>query len=118
MQAAYGTLFRMTEDDPVTTADQRYTDLARRTAQAKQALFDLCADRVRSGLDTAETLAKPRTAFTAVTIRKALRERGVQPLPPGPKTGEEKLAALGAELSQALTEKLRQATGKVGKSDG
>ncbi len=75
----------MTDPDPVTTANSRYTELQGQADQAKEALFDVCADRVRAELDTPDTLAT-RTAFTAVTIRKALRDRGVQALPRGPKT--------------------------------
>jgi len=77
----------MTETDPVAAANRRYLDTLKQMEDAKSALFDLCAERVRARLDTAETLAKPRTAFTAVTIRKALRERGVDALPPGFKKG-------------------------------
>jgi hypothetical protein len=74
----------MTEHDPVAAADQRYAEDQARADASKEALFDVCADRVRDGLDTPDTLAA-RTAFTAVTIRKALRARGVNALPPGPK---------------------------------
>lgn len=74
----------MTHRDPVAEANQRYAEDQARADASKEALFDLCAQRVRDGLDTADTLAA-RTAFTAVTIRKALRSRGVEALPRGPR---------------------------------
>lgn len=58
---------------------------ARQAADAtREKLFDECADAVREG-HTPDELAQV-TAFTAVTIRKALRERDVAPLRSGPKS--------------------------------
>lgn len=90
-QAGYVNVLRMQDAGTdqqsldVDAANQRYLDAKAQMEAAKAALFDVCAARVRAGLDTPDTLAKPRTAFTAVTIRKALRERGVNALPPGRK---------------------------------
>jgi hypothetical protein len=74
----------MTEHDPVTTAGQRYTEDQARADASKERFFDTCAEQVLAGKDTPDTLAA-RSPFTAVTIRKALRARGVNALPPGPK---------------------------------
>lgn len=64
--------------------NKQYVEHIQQRDASKQYLFDQCAQRVRDGLDTADSLAR-RTAFTAVTIRKALRARGVDPLAPGTK---------------------------------
>ncbi|MER7213178.1 hypothetical protein ABT340_39460 [Streptosporangium sp. NPDC000239] len=74
----------MTENDPVVAASERYLKLQQQADEAKRDFFALCAERVRSGQDSADTLAL-RTFSTAVTIRKELRARGVEALPPGPK---------------------------------
>lgn len=81
----------MSETDVVATSNGRYLDLLQQMETAKTALFDVCAEQVRTGLDTPDSLAA-RTAFTAVTIRKALRDRGVDPLPTGPKSRKGKAA--------------------------
>lgn len=69
-------------------AEARYLKAQQLADQAKAELFDLCAEQVRAGKDTADTLA-PRTPYTAVTIRKALRARGVARLRTGRKTREQ-----------------------------
>lgn len=74
----------MTPSDPLTAASRRYQKLQAAADQAKTAFFDLCAEHVKAGRETADTIA-PRTFPTAVTIRKELRARGVEPLPRGPK---------------------------------
>lgn len=71
--------------------------------------FDLCAERVQEELDTADTIAT-RTYPTAVTIRKELRARGVEPLPRGPKrkqTADERPPTVGREVD-TQAEKRRQ----------
>lgn len=83
-QGFFVNLFRMSETDIIAASNEQYLNDLRRTETSKVTLFDRCAERVRAGLDTADTLAA-RTAFTAVTIRKELRSRGVQPLPAGAK---------------------------------
>ncbi|MEV0586343.1 hypothetical protein [Nonomuraea sp. NPDC050310] len=70
--------------DPIPQHDQTVQDLIRQLDAAKAAFFAACADRVRKGLDTPDTLAA-RSSVTAVTIRKELRARGVGALPRGPK---------------------------------
>lgn len=64
---------------------ERYEEAIRQRDASKAHFFDVCAQEARAGRDTADTLAA-RTAFTAVTIRKALRDRGVEALPRGPKS--------------------------------
>jgi hypothetical protein len=103
----------MTEADPITTAAQRYTEDQATADASKEAFFDVCANQVRQGNDTADTIAA-RAPFTAVTIRKALRERGVKALPRGPRsrkyddlTDEELLAKL-TPRRRAFLEKVRE----------
>lgn len=72
------------QTDPVTAAADRRREALAQADAATTALLDLCADRVRAGLDTPDTLA-PRAGLSPVSIRKALRERGVQALRTGPK---------------------------------
>jgi predicted GIY-YIG superfamily endonuclease len=62
--------------------NRRYEEAVRRRDESKEYFFDVCARQVLAGKDTAETIAA-RSSFTAVTIRKALRARGVQRLRPG-----------------------------------
>ena len=69
--------------DAVDQATARYLAAAAEAEAARQALFDACADAVRGG-EAPDALAT-RTPFTAVTIRKELRERGVERLRSGPK---------------------------------
>lgn len=64
---------------------RKYEEAIQRRDAAKESFFDTCAEQVLAGNDTAETIAA-RSVFTAVTIRKALRARGVQPLRPGVKS--------------------------------
>lgn len=64
---------------------RRYEEAIQRRDASKEHFFDVCAQQVLAGKDTADTIAA-RSRFTAVTIRKALRKRGVQPLRTGPKT--------------------------------
>lgn len=74
----------MSPNDPITAASKRHAKLQDTADQAKVAFFDLCAERVRAGLDTADTIAA-RSFPTAVTIRKELRARGIEPLTRGPR---------------------------------
>jgi hypothetical protein len=74
----------MDENDPITTAHDTWQHLQHQADTARAAFFDLCAQRVSEGADTADTIAA-RSSPTAVTIRKELRARGVEPLPRGPK---------------------------------
>lgn len=62
--------------------NRRYEEAVQRRNESKEYFFDVCAEQVRAGKDTADTIAA-RSSFTAVTIRKALRARGVQRLRPG-----------------------------------
>jgi len=71
-------------DDPITAANDRWQQLQQQADAAKAAFFDLCAEQVKAGLDTADTIAA-RSFPTAVTIRKELRARSVEALPRGPK---------------------------------
>lgn len=77
----------MSPDDPITAASARVHQRSRELEAERDAFFDLCAERVREGLDTADTIAA-RSFPTAVTIRKELRLRGVEPLPRGPKRAQ------------------------------
>ena len=78
----------MSPTDPIAAASKRYLKLQAAADQAKAAFYDLCAEQVKAGLDTADTIA-PRSFSTAVTIRKELRARGVEPLSRGPRTREQ-----------------------------
>lgn len=77
----------MTEphDDPVAAAAARRQATLDQLNRDTAHLLDVCAERVKAGLDTADTLAA-RAGLSAVTIRKALRERGVGALKTGPKS--------------------------------
>ncbi|MEU8040890.1 hypothetical protein [Streptosporangium sp. NPDC049078] len=74
----------MTEPDPVAAASEQCQRSQKKADEDRAAFFDLCAQRVKNGVDTADTLAA-RSFPTAVTIRKELRVRGVEALPRGPK---------------------------------
>lgn len=75
----------MSQDDPIAAASSRYLEQQAALDDTRSEFFDLCAQRVRDGLDTADTIAA-RAFPTAVTIRKELRARGVEKLPTGPKS--------------------------------
>lgn len=75
----------MSPTDPIAAASKRYLKLQAAADKAKKEFFDLCAQVVEAGRDTADTIA-PRSFPTAVTIRKELRARGVEPLSRGPRT--------------------------------
>ena len=87
----------MDTGDPVIGLSNLVEQIQGQLDAARSAFFDLCAERVQKELDTADTIAA-RTFPTAVTIRKELRARGVEPLPRGPKRKQ------AAELSQRETE--------------
>ena len=78
----------MSPTDPIAAASKRHLKLQAAADQAKTEFFDLCAERVKARLDTADSIA-PRSFSTAVTIRKELRARGVEPLSRGPRTREQ-----------------------------
>lgn len=75
----------MSQADPITAASEQYQRSQQKADEDRAAFFDLCAQQVKSGTDTADTIAA-RSFPTAVTIRKELRIRGVEALPRGPKT--------------------------------
>jgi len=70
-------------DDRITTASQTYEKAATAAEQAKNALFDVLADAIRTGRSAEDIAGHVR--FSAAYIRRIARERGAQPLPPGPK---------------------------------
>jgi len=74
----------MTRENPIDAAIQRYQEAKAALDQAKEAFFDTCAQEVLAGRETPDTIAA-RGPLSAVTIRKALRDRGVDPLPRGRK---------------------------------
>lgn len=78
----------MDTGDPIVGTSNLYEQVQGQLEAVRSAFFDLCAERVQEGLDTADTLAA-RSFPTAVTIRKELRARGVKPLPRGPKPAGE-----------------------------
>ena len=80
----FGSIFRMDETDPITAASDRYLHMQQQADEAKSDFFALCAKHVKARLDTADTLAA-RSFPTAVTIRKELRARGIEPLTRGPR---------------------------------
>ena len=78
----------MSPADPIAASSKRCQKLQAALDQAKAEFFDLCAEKVRAGLESADSIA-PRSFTTAVTIRKELRARGVEPLSRGPRTHEQ-----------------------------
>lgn len=64
-------------------ATERYERSAQQAEKDKNELFDAMAETARRGASPEEIAA--RTPFTPAYVRRKLRERGVPPLPPGPK---------------------------------
>ena len=77
----------MDTGDPIVGTSKLYEQVQDQLEAVRTEFFDLCAERVQAGLDTADTIAA-RSFPTAVTIRKELRARGIEPLPRGPKRKE------------------------------
>jgi predicted GIY-YIG superfamily endonuclease len=82
--------------EAVGSAGKEFAELQTLANEAKQLLFDACADAVRAG-DTPDKLAawlrsnktpeqiEAGLSFTSAHLRKKIRERGVAPLRTGPK---------------------------------
>lgn len=75
----------MDSGDPIVGTSNLYEQVQKQLEAVRAEFFSLCAERVQAGLDTADTIAA-RSFPTAVTIRKELRARGVEPLSRGPKS--------------------------------
>jgi hypothetical protein len=83
MQRCFDTLYRMDELEKVDQADKQYRASKAAADRDKEALFETWVNAARAG-HTADHIAA-RSAFTAAHIRRILRDRGIEPLPPGPK---------------------------------
>src|SRR5690606_6091397 len=80
MQRCFDTLYRMDELEKVDQADKQYRASKAAADRDKEALFETWVNAARAG-HTADHIAA-RSAFTAAHIRRILRDRGIEPLPP------------------------------------
>ncbi|WP_433329867.1 hypothetical protein [Spirillospora sp. CA-294931] len=88
-------------DELLDQADDAHTAARAAEEQAREALFDACAEAVKAGQSPehiATRLKSRKTpeqlelgyGFTAAYIRRKVRERGVAGLPTGPKPRKER----------------------------
>jgi hypothetical protein len=73
----------MDELDLVAAANQHYGELQKTADTAKETLFETWVTASRAG-KTPEQIAE-HCDFTTAYVRRIVRERGVPPLPRGPK---------------------------------
>ena len=73
----------MSDIRAVQQAERRYKSAQEKTEAAREAMFQVWVAAVMSGLSPEDIAAY--SDFSAAYIRRTVRERGVEPLPPGRK---------------------------------